>query len=328
MSPVVEIVAGAEPTAPAMEHPEIPRRVLLDLAGLLAAARLAGDVPLPIRLDASTGRLAERLSGGAAEDAARQVAQAQARAADDGPEGAVAHLAALGVVGEDGLDPALAHALRVIAGGVGFLQVDLSDVRDGVAVGLRSWIGIHGRFVSQLSTSGGDDWELAWFDGALWHSQMLRTVTLDGLAETPEVSSAAVPVGLPAWASVPTELFLGVRKAMADQQGDLVPAMVQAHTGQVLVAAPGETPVALADEEAVGLLAVLVGESRGRLRVRAARRDGEAAPGVLSWVLFDDGWHELAPGPGATTEFRRRDVADVSVLLEPFAARAMREGAS
>lgn len=328
MSPVVVVRAdaGTRPPAlehpalehPALEHPGLPRRVGLDLAELVAAARLAGDVPLPLRLDAATGRLADRLSGGATAAAASVVEDALARASDAGPDGAVAALAARHLVRDGELDAGVAYALRVLAGGTGFVQVDLSHVRDQGAVALRSWLGIEGRLVAQLSTSGGADFELAWFDVALWHSQLTRTVTLDG----PDPADA---VPLPDWASLPTELFLGARKAIAEQRPDLVAGMAQAHEGQVLVADVEGGPRALPVDQAAGLLAVLVQRSTGRLRVLCGRRHEDAAPAVLSWVRFAGAWHEITPGPPATTRLRRRSEADLATLLEPFAAGVVEE---
>lgn len=323
MSPVVVVRAGAEPEPPALEHPGLPRRVRLDLAELVAAARLAGDVPLPLRLDAATGRLADRLSGGATAAAAAQVEDAVARASDAGPTGAVAALAQRGLVREGELDAGVAYALRVLAGGTGFVQVDLSQVRAHGAVALRSWLGIEGRLVAQLSTSGGADFELAWFDAALWHSQVTRTVTLDE-------DEAVDAVPLPGWVSLPTELFLGARKAIAEQRPDLVAGMVQAYEGQVLVADGDDPhhlphrPHALPPDQAAGLLAVLVQRSVGRLRVLCGRRHEDEAPAVLSWVRFADAWHEITPGPSATTLLRRRSTAELSTLLEPFAADVVR----
>lgn len=319
MSPVVAVraVVAAQPAA--LEHPSLPRRVVLDLAELVACARLAGDVPLPLTLDPEVSRLSERLSGGEFAVATAALEAALARADDDGPDGAVAALAARGLVREGEVDAGLAQALRVVAGGAGLVQVDLSHLRPSGAVSLRSWLGLKGRLVAQLSTSGGADFEVAWFDLALWHSQVTRAITL----EEPSVDS----VRIPDWVSLPTELLVGARKAMSEQRPDLVAGLVEAHAGEVLVADTSTAhvrPVALPVDRAIGLVTTLVSGSVGRLRALTRRRGPEGGGSVLSWVLFDDDWHELSSGPGVAAVFRRRRTDELSILLEPFAVDVAR----
>ena len=61
MSPVVRVVARPDAPPPT---PPVPWRVRLRLDELVLAARLAGDVPLPMHVDpADTHRFSDRLAG-------------------------------------------------------------------------------------------------------------------------------------------------------------------------------------------------------------------------------------------------------------------------
>lgn len=286
------------------------------MSQLLAAARLA-QVPLPLTLDGTPERITTRLATADTTAASAQLDAAKSQAADGGP--AEQSLRSSGLLDDDGLDAGLTLALQVVAGGRGFLQIDMSAHRRAGLSGLRCWLGIQDRLVAQLATSGGESYEISWWDAALWHSQITRIAQVQPW--TPEE-----PRPLASFVRLPTELMLGSHKALKEQRLDLLEPMAADHVGQVLFGDQDEVIEARQDE-IVGLLAVLAQETRGRLRVLARRRDDEAAPKVLSWLLFDSGWHELAPGPEATTEFRHRAPGDLSVLLEPFAAATIRAGA-
>ena len=75
-----------------------------------------------------------------------------------------------------------------------------------------------------------------------------------------------------------------------------------------------------ADSDEIGaLLATLGGACRGRLRLLTGRRDRPAdPPAVTTWLMFDDGWHELRPGRDATSVLRRRDARDLGLLTWPL----------
>lgn len=115
MSPVVRVVA-----APVERNePPLPHRLRLGLAELVAAARLAGDVPLPIGTNEPhlDDRLIERLAGTRATEARELLAEELARVDDDGVEGALASLTGRGLRDDSGrLDPAVGAALSSLAG--------------------------------------------------------------------------------------------------------------------------------------------------------------------------------------------------------------------
>ncbi|MBA3781849.1 MAG: hypothetical protein H0X12_08370 [Nocardioides sp.] len=274
-----------------LRAPGLPRRVLLPLAELIAAARLAGDVPLPLRLDAAPAQLDERLGGAAAYD---DVRRAVTRADDEGPAG----LAALGLLDDGRLDSEAAMALRVLAGGALLIQLDLSAVRRGGVVPLRSWFAAGHGVVAQLSTSGGRDYELAWFAPADWVSQFVRAACLPGVATGESVVPASV--------SLPSELLVAGCAAVREGRTDVLASLAADH---------GTAGVAEA-------LTALETTCRGRLRVLMRRRDVDQKPAITTWLLLDDGWRELRPGPGATAQLRRRAPRDLALWLAPSVALA------
>ncbi len=271
----------------------LPRRVLLPLAELIAAARLAGDVPLPLRLGAGTIQLDERL-GGSGSAARDEVRGAVARADDEGRAG----LAARGLLDDEALDPEAAMALRVLAGGALLIQLDLSAARRGGVVPLRSWFAVGDGVVAQLSTSGGRDYELAWFAPATWVSQFVRAACVAGAAR----GKSVVPVSM----SLPSELLVAGCAAVREGRTEVLAALV-------------------ADDGTPGVAEVLTAletTCRGRLRVLLRRRDVEQRPAITTWLLLDDGWRELRPGPGATARLRRREPRDLALWLAPAVALA------
>ncbi len=258
-----------------LELPGLPRRMPLSLAELVGAARLAGDVPLPLRLgDASPDGLDDRLGGSAPAAALDDVRRELGRDAIGGE-----------------LEPEAAMALQVLATGALLVQLDLAAGRGGRVIPLRSWFAVGGRVVAQLSTSGGRDYELGWFDVALWTSQLLRAITL------PDVGGGETVV--PARVSLPSELLVAGCAAVRDHRSDVLAVLAADHGRPDLV------PVITALETGC----------RGRLRVLARRRDLEHKPAVATWLLLDDGWRELRPGPGATSQLRRREPRDLARWL-------------
>lgn len=317
MSPVVRVVARPE-----MERrtPAVPWRLRLRLDELVLAARLAGDVPLPLRLDGSGAddRVADRLAGTPLSVARGQVAAAVARADDPGPDGARASLGVRGLLAGDDVEPALAAALGVLAGGPLGAVLDVSATRRPGTSRLRSWFGAAPGLVAQLSTGDGLEHELAWYSPALWASQVTRAATVE-----PWVPGSA-PLALPDYVSLPSDLLAGSAKAHREGRGDLVPVMAATHAGRVRLGEPGA--VREADSgEAVALLETLGTACRGRLRLVTLRRDRAERPAVTAWLLFDDGWHELRPGRDATSVLRRRETGDLGRVSWPIVAAATGE---
>ncbi len=310
MSPVLRVTAAGRDAT----QPGVPHRVSLGLAELMVAARLAGDVPLPVGTaggPSADDRMSDRLAGTPQDQARVLVARERARADDEGPDGGRASLAAHGLLDDTGeLEPGVAVALQTLAGGPLSMVLDVAVVRRAGEVRLRSWFGARPGLVAQLSTGAALDFELAWYDPRLWVSQLTRAVTVEPWVPEP------APLLLPDYVSLPSELLAGSEKAHRERRTDLLEPMVAAHLGAVRMGEPREVRPA-DSEETLALLRTLGGACRGRLRLLTTRRDRVEQPAVAAWLLFDDGWHELRPGRGATSVLRRRDARDLGLVTLP-----------
>jgi hypothetical protein len=306
---VIRVVAETDAAPP------LPARLRFSLAELVLVARLAGDVPLPIGLDARSvqDRLLARLSGTRDGEVRELLARERGRVDDDGPDGARAALVSRGVCDHAGqLDPAVGAALNSFAGSPVSAILDVSARRRAGDVRLRSWFGVRRGLVTQLTVGDGLAVELAWFDPRRWVSQVARVVDVE-----PWVSEPA-PMALPDYVSLPSELLAGAEKAHRDQRTDLLPVLASAHVGQVRLGNGREVREADTDE-ILALLRTLGVACRGRLRLLTARRDRpQQPPAVSAWLLFDDGWHDLRPGRAATAMLRRREPQDLGLGAMPL----------
>lgn len=311
MSPVVR----ATTSAPTAALPP-PRRLQLGVSELVLAARLAGDVPLPLPPDghAAADRLAERLAGTSVARAHAQLAAELARVGDAGASGARAALVRRGAVDGSGtLDPGLRAAIGNLAGAPLSVVLDVALARRAGEVRLRSWSGVRRGLVTQLTTGSGLEVELAWSDPRWWVSQLTRLVTAEPWVPEP------APLSLPDFVSLPSELLAGNEQAHRERRTDLLPALAAGQVGRVRLGEPRAVREA-GSEEIHALLATLGGACRGRLRLLTGRRDRPAEPpAVTTWLMFDDGWHELRPGRAATSVLRRRAPRDLGLLTWPLA---------
>ncbi|MEJ7795028.1 MAG: hypothetical protein WKF50_05715 [Nocardioides sp.] len=323
MSPQIGHRLRVTAAGPDATSPGVPRRVSLGLAELVVAARLAGDVPLPVRTDGGpvTGdRMIDRLAGTRQSQAHELVSRELARAEDEGPSGGLASLTGQGMVDDTGaLDPGVTVALQTLAGGPLSVVLDVAAVRRAGEVRLRSWFGVRAGLVAQLSTGAALDFELAWFDPRLWVSQLTRAVTVEPWVPEP------APLAMPDYVQLPSELLAGCDKAHRERRTDLLAPMAASHLGAVRMGEPREVRPA-DSEETLALLQTLGGACRGRLRLLTTRRDRPDTPAVTAWLLFDDGWHELRPGRGATSVLRRRDARDLGLFTLPLVEGLAIEG--
>ncbi len=258
-------------------------------------------------------RLADRLDGSPVGQAREVLQRELSRVDEDGPGGARAGLVDRDLLDADGaLEVGLVAALHVLAGGALSAVLDVSATRRAGEVRLRSWFGVGPGLAAQLSTGSALEFELAWFEPRLWVTQLTRAVTAEPWVPEP------APLLLPDYVSLPSELLAGTTKAHRDRRTDLLQPMAAAHAGQVRLGDGRE--VRDADSgEVLALLTTLGGACRGRLRLLTTRRDQEQPQrGVTAWLLFDDGWHELRPGRGATSVLRRRDARDLGLVTLPM----------
>lgn len=276
-------------------------RVRLGLAELVAAARLAGDVPLPIRTQpaaSAADRMAARLAGTDPSAAHDRVMRELRRADRVEP-------------GES--DPGVSAALQTLAGGPLSCVLDACVVRRAGEVRLRSWFGVRLGLAAQLSAGSMLDFELQWFDPREWVTQLARAVTVEPWLPAP------APLAMPDYVALPSVLLAGCDKAHRDLRTDLLEPMVAAHLGAVRMGEPGRVEPADSGQ-VLALLQTLGGACRGRLRLLARRRDRPGPPAAAAWLLFDDGWHELRPGRRATSVLRRRAPRDLGLFSRPLVA--------
>lgn len=318
MSPVVRVHGGAsEP--PALAAPELARSLPLSLAELLAAARLAGDVPLPFGYDDSGGRLASRLAAGDPD-----LSRLQASVAEALPGGAAeASLADRGLLAEGRLVAEPTAALHTLAGGRSRVVVDLAvRHRDGTRT-LHCWLGVEGRLVARLATADGLTHELAWHDLGRWTAELARIASVDPSLDPSVDPTVDTAVGAaerapqPAYVSLPSALLVAAARAAAEGRPDLVAELVAGRPGAVRAGEPGRVrPV---DAPHARALLHAVASPTARLRALATSGDpARRAVRVLSWLRLGPAWHELVPGPEATTRLRRRAPADLGPALASF----------
>ena len=105
---------------------------------------------------------------------------------------------------------------------------------------------------------------------------------------------------------MPYELLLASGSAVREARRDVLAELLERHRGQVFGHDGASlTPVAMTPAAVAAQVVLLHTAERGRLQVRVVdgrRRDEEPRErrlGLVTWVLFDDGWRELAPAPSS-----------------------------
>jgi hypothetical protein len=287
VSPVVRVVAG-----PASE-PATVHRVVLPLAELVVAARLAGDVPLPFRPPPGPGRLAARLAGTRPHRAHERVSAELARADDPGPSGAAAALSARGLLAGDVLDPRLVAVLHALAAAPLLAVLDVTVVGDTGEQRVRAWWAAGGGALSGLVLRHPTHVELVRGPPTAWTGELARLVPdPPGDATTPDRLV------------LPSEALLGALAAQHRGRPDLVQVVAGDH----------------GVPDAVPLLHALGAGCRGRLRLLVVRRPArpEAPAAVTVWALLDDGWRSLRPVGGAQVEVRHRRPRDLGPASYPW----------
>jgi len=310
----------------------LPGRLPLDLAQLLHLADRAGDLPLPLRADSEAAaggsdHLAERLSGqGAAPGptARDRLAEARARADDEGPNGAAAQLRAEGLLDADGDPlPAITRALRLLAAPEVLLTLDLAaDTPLGPAQ-LRSWFALRDGEAAQLSTATGLDHELAWYPAHLLPAALERAATVTVAEQAPAEDDGEAPeVPVPDGSRLPYDLMLAGTEAVRRHRGDLLEDLARRYADQVVLPDPGVTTV--------DAIEALERDCRGRLRVTVvmpASGDRPPVAGLVSWSLLADGWRWLEPrsdGPEPSVVVHRVAPAELGRVVAPVLARVVR----
>ena len=209
---------------------------------------------------------------------------------------AAAELARSRLLTDSSVHAELAAALAGFADPLAHVDLDLALRRPAGTVRLHSWQRLHTTGVTAV-TAAGDTVELAWWPDAHWAAELARTVTPAGPS-----TRAAAPTrrGTPAaYLRLPYELLLASGPAVREARAEVLAELLERHRGRVL----GPHDRALTPASAAGQVVLLHTGEQGRLQVRVAggrRREEERRQrrlGLVTWVLFDDGWRELAPAP-------------------------------
>lgn len=192
------------------------------------------------------------------------------------------------------------HGLLVLLAG-GEVRVDADLVVRPLAaahgaVRLRSWHRLHGDRFAAVSTTDGRTVELARGADAAWPAVLTHLATV-------QAEPTAVP-GLPcapaAMVELPWDILIASGRAVRERRGDLVRELTARAAGRTLVAyGDGTEPRPASSTDIAEQLQLLHLTVRGRLQVTVGggRTDGPRRLGLISWLLFPDGWRSLTPVP-------------------------------
>ena len=261
MPTVTLTLDGSAPTPAAL-----PRRLRLSRAATELLAGTTGT-PLPWGRTGLATDLAQALGG---------PVPAEAPGADAEHE-----LLTAGLVRPDGtVHPDVEAALATFGRPEVFVDLTLSLARGGHVDQLEAWHRLSGGRVTTLAATGGAC-ELAWYDVRWWHP------ALTALAARPQPDPTR-PAPRPDLV-LPLELMLGSGHAHRTGRQDVLAELLGRYGDAV--SADGRR---LGDAETREELRTLHDSAQGRLRVVVAGAERRTL-GLVSWVLFADGWRELEP---------------------------------
>ncbi len=288
-----------------------PRRIGLTLPELQLVAEAAGDAPLPFRPPEHrpVSAMESRLGATPASSTARAYDETLAALHDPTDS-----LTRRGLLVDGALDEGLAGAVGLLA--TPEVALDLDVAAGGVQV--KAWHRHAAGAVATLATIDGLVFELAWTPHDAWPDELRRVAVI---SEEIEVRASAVP----SYVDLPYELVDGAAEAIRSGRGDLVPVLVDRHSGTVR----GADGTVLPDGEVAQLLTALTTEAHGRVRGLVADVTGTALSvvGVISWTLLADGWRALRPhreDGSQRVEVRTVSPDELPEILAPVLAEAAR----
>ncbi|MEO5851629.1 MAG: hypothetical protein ABIQ15_03870 [Nocardioides sp.] len=271
--------------APALTPARLPRRVALPRTALESLAARTGTT-LPWRAAATSSRLARAL--GDLPDAPTD---------PRGPHDPGA-LEARGLVDAAGVPLAeVAAALEVLGRPEVAVRVDLGVRRAAAPQGssrLVAWHHLRAGRVTALVTVGAPEVELAWFADEHWPRELAHLVTVPTRPDAPVTSPVptAVPASVPPHAlTLPFELLVAAGAALRERRPEVLAELLARHR---VVGPDGAELDRAAAAEQVGLLHT-AGQGRVQVTVAGTAGDGHRRLGVVTWVLFADGWRSLVP---------------------------------
>ncbi|MFN8195420.1 MAG: hypothetical protein U0R80_14190 [Nocardioidaceae bacterium] len=241
------------------------RRLRLSRA---AVERLAARAHVPLPWDLAASRT----------DLAAALGDPPPAPATEGEPDTELRRSGLLLAGEE-LHPDVAAALLTFARPEVFVDLTLALPRPAGTAQLAAWHRLAGGRVTAL-TATARACELAWFDVGWWHRALVRLVA----APRPEPDRPAPSDGL----RLPLELVLGSGEALRTQREDVLAELLSRFGSQVTVDGTVVTP-----QGAREVLRALHLGVQGRLQ--AVVGSGETRRiGLVGWLLFSDGWRELA----------------------------------
>ena len=290
----------------------LPRRVALTRPELDFLANAAGGSPLPFDDSEASTQSASAFESrlGRSRSATEDQAYSDALETLHDPSES---LSRRGLLTDGVADPGVVGALGLLA--TPAVAVDL-DVNIG-GVRARAWHRQRDDAVATLATTDGLVFELAWFESPHWPSELGRVAVL---TEDHGAEESTVPDLI----DLPYELLDAGAEAIRTGRADLLTTIIALHSGEA--SGTGGDPVTVSS-----VITALTGETRGRLRalvadVDAGTPDPEAGNvvGVISWVLFADGWRVLRAhqvGDANRVEIRRVNATDLAAELGPTLAQ-------
>jgi hypothetical protein len=196
--------------------------------------------------------------------------------------------------------PEAAGAMAVFAAPQVVVDLDLAVRRAGGGPRLHSWQRFNEGVVTSLSTALTGRFELAWYDAALWQTELARALTLPGAAARQEQPDPPAEV-----MELPFDLLIGTGEALATNRADIFDELVGREADSVT--ADGQPLGPAAAHEQVHRLHTA---TTARLQVVGSGTGsaGDRRIGWVSWLRFADGWRALTP---------RVDHGRAMVRLEP-----------
>lgn len=178
------------------------------------------------------------------------------------------------------VDPDVAAALAGFARPEVFVDLTLALVRDGRVDQLDAWHRLAGGRVTALAATG-EACELAWYDVRWWQPALTALVA----RPRPDAARPSPRPGL----VLPLELLLASGDAHRTGRQDVLAELLARYGGPV-----ADERGRLGEAETREELRTLHTGVQGRLQVVVTSAERRTL-GLVSWLLFADGWRELEP---------------------------------
>ncbi len=262
-----------------------PVRYPMTVAALEVLARRTGAL-LPWAHVGSAGASLARALGDAAP-----ATTGPASAGGDGAR----ELSRLGLVDGDDVHADAVTALDGFTHPLALVDLELGVRSVSGTARLRSWQRRHVDGITAV-TAAGHDVELAWWPVGEWPAELARTVAAPPAGAGARATRDDEPGPPAAYLRLPYELLLASGAALREGRSGVLAELLERHRGRVT----GRDRTVLAPASVADQVVRLHTGERGRLQVSVTGSEpARRGVGLVTWVLFDDGWRELMPAPGA-----------------------------